>query len=461
METPWVANTMHRVSPILAYLASFVVVSLVWSTPSAEAQFVGGIANRVVGGIRIDSQGMIRDAQLEDEQASLAKFREQILGGQQAFAEAANLRLISLNAVQKAMVAAARDKVALPEEIALLGGLTRVEYVFVYPESNDIVLGGPSENWTVAPSGAIVGMRSGRPIVLLEDLLVAFQAMSRPGNILSCSIDPTPEGTQKLNALLDGIRLGANANPSALEPSMKKAFGPQVVSLEGLAPTSHMAHVLVAADYQMKRLGMNLAKAPVKGLPSYVEMIRNKAVKAPQSRWWMACDYRPLQHSEDQLSWRLSGPGIKTLSEQEVIQADGRAQQTGKVEPVAQQWAELFTGKLEELSVQTPVFGELRNAMDLCVIAALIQSRDLAGLAHCDLSVLRGETKSLELPPLPTPRQLEPQCSFLKTAGGWVVTASGGVLVDAWSIVAQAESQPELAELHQRVKPNSDRWSWN
>ncbi|MFN9913266.1 MAG: hypothetical protein ACK53L_11820, partial [Pirellulaceae bacterium] len=124
-------------------------------------------------------------------------------------------------------------------------------------------------------------------------------------------------------------------------------------------------------------------------------------------------------------------------------------------------WAELFTGKLEELSVKAPVFGELRNAMDLCVIAALIQSRDLAGLAHCDLSVLRGETKSLALPQLSTPRQLEPQCSFLKTAGGWVVTASGGVLVDAWSIVAQAESRPELAELHQRAKPSSERWSWN
>ncbi len=89
----------------------------------------------------------------------------------------------------------------------------------------------------------------------------------------------------------------------------------------------------------MKRYGMNLAEAPVKGLTSYVEMIRNRAVKSPQNRWWMACDYQPIEHSEDGLAWRISGRGIKTLSEQEVIHEDGSVKQSGKTEVNAQKWA--------------------------------------------------------------------------------------------------------------------------
>ena len=40
---------------------------------------------------------------------------------------------------------------------------------------------------------------------------------------------------------------------------------------------SHFARVLVAADYRMKRLAMNLDPAPIAGFPSYVELLKTGA----------------------------------------------------------------------------------------------------------------------------------------------------------------------------------------
>ena len=44
-----------------------------------------------------------------------------------------------------------------------LAGLTRLEYVFYYPETQDIEIAGPAEGWVVDASGRVVGMESGLP----------------------------------------------------------------------------------------------------------------------------------------------------------------------------------------------------------------------------------------------------------------------------------------------------------
>jgi hypothetical protein len=227
---------------------------------------------------------------------------------------------------------------------------------------------------------------------------------------------------------------------------MKEAFGPQQIKLEGLAADSHMARVILAADYRMKLYGMNLAKAPVQGLPSYIEMISNQsAVSQLQSRWWMACDYSAIEHSADRKAWKITGPGIKTLTEQEQIAADGTYKQTGKADKQAKRWAENFTKKMDELAVADPVFGELRNVMDLCLVAAIIESQDLQSLANCDLAAIVGDSSRIELPKCDVAKSLDPQCSFIQTVQGWVVTASGGVLVDSWQTASVTKVNDSVA----------------
>ncbi len=413
----------------------------------ASAQFNNnGLFQRVVGGVSIDANGILKNASEEEQTTALAALRQQLVGPNGALAQAANRRMISLSNLQKIVLESEKSGKPVPEEVMFLGGLTRIENVFVYPERHDIVLSGPSEPWKIGPNGSAVGANSGRPIVLLDDLLCAFKTVFNARNTgISVSIEPTEQGALRLTQLLKQI--GAQGgNPKAYEHQLVEAFGPQQIKLEGIPADSHMARVILAADYKMKLYGMNLAHAPVKGLPSYLEMIQNRSnVGQIQSRWWMACDYQSIEHSADNLAWKLNGRGIKTLTEQEQMDGKGKFKQSGKADATAKKWADLFTKKLDELAVVDTVFGDLRNVMDLCVIAAIIQSNDLQGIASCDLTPILGERATVQLAKLDTPTSLDPQCTFIQSVQGWLVSASGGVLVDSWEIASHTKVNDSLA----------------
>ena len=111
-----------------------------------------------------------------------------------------------------------------------LAGLQRVEYLFAYPELNDLVLAGPAEPWTVDDAGNVVGADSGAAVLQLVDLIAALRTsdMLLAGEIISCSIDPTPEGLQRFARLMSG----GHATPSAqLLRRMEQAVGPQTITL--------------------------------------------------------------------------------------------------------------------------------------------------------------------------------------------------------------------------------------
>ena len=57
----------------------------------------------------------------------------------------------------------------------MLAGLQEVRYVFVYPEQKDIVLVGYGEGWRIDTRGNIVGVTTGKPVLLLDDLLTALR----------------------------------------------------------------------------------------------------------------------------------------------------------------------------------------------------------------------------------------------------------------------------------------------
>jgi hypothetical protein len=426
-------------------MAIAVTMGILSAGGSAFGQAGGFFRQPVVGGVRIDADGVMRAATIADQNKALAELRQTLAGPQGELQAAAATRMISLKNIQETVSQARKNNTEIPEETLFLGGLTRVEYIYVYPERNDIVLSGPSEPWTVGANGAIVGTKSGRPIVLLDDLLNAMKSVhnaERTG--ISVSIEPTEQGVVRLNQLLSQVRDASQANWKRLEAAMCEAFGPQQIKLEGVSSDSHIARIILAADYKMKLYGMKLAEPPVAGLPSYLDMVRNTSSKDIQSRWWMACDYTSIEHSDDRLAWKITGPGIKTLTEQEQYAADGSVKGLGKVDPIAKKWADTFTAKLDELSVKDPVFGQLRNVMDLCVVAAIIESNRLQDLAACDLSMILGDSADVETAKLDIPQSLDPQCSFVKANRGFLVSASGGVLVDSWQVASTAKPSTSL-----------------
>ncbi len=296
----------------------------------------------------------------------------------------------------------------------------------------------------------------------IEDFIVAFSKINTPSpEMISCSIEPTKEGTERLNNVLGQVgSLRPGQSPKILEPAMREAMGAQQVLIEGVEGQTNFAKVIFAADYQMKRIGMKLKDSPVKGLPSYVDMLRHAKAPTNQSRWWMACNYQPVEKSEDSLAWRIQGPGIKVLTEQEVIQSDGSRLGTGDKDEIAAKWADTFTSKIDEIAVQEPAIGQLRGIMDLCVTAAIIRTHGLENIAQCNLNAL-GELRFERPENTPSaPNSVDPQCSFVRAGNNWIVTVSGGVLVDPWATVREPKVSNDLEAVRKSTTPNADKWAW-
>lgn len=428
------------------------------SFQDATAQFGGGFFgnNQGVGGVMIDSNGVLRNVTAEEQTQNLEKLRAAMHGPQGDLAKASDLRMISLKGVQQIALDAQKQGKEIPEDVYCLGGLTRIDYVFVYPESNDIVLAGPAEPWILGSKGSIVGKNSGNPVINLDDLATAFRYVNQARNGgISVSIDPTEQGYRQFNQARSGLTV--EGITPAVVSELARAFGPQQVSLTGIPAESNMARVILAADYRMKLYGMNLAKAPVSGLPSYLEMVKTRANASTQlqSRFWMSCDYDAISHSKDKLAWKLSGQRIKTMTESETFDNSGKRKATGKVDPIAKKWADNFTNKLGELAVKDPVFGELRNIMDLCLVAALIESQNLQSLAACDLSGLLGDSAKVQTVKLDAAKSLDPQISFVQTAQSMLVSASGGVMIESWYFATNVKENDAVAQARV-VKPNLD-----
>src|SRR5262245_18459876 len=164
-------------------------------------------------GVVISPEGVFRVKPAVDRAGDLTRTRiaeaKARLGNE--LVKASPIRKISL----KALEAAAADRLAagkdLPEEMNFQAGLTRLQYVFVYPDSKDIVIAGPAEGFFADPMGKVVGMNSGRAVLELQDLVAAlraYPAAGKSGHVLGVSIDPTQEGLARMQKWLASIRPG-------------------------------------------------------------------------------------------------------------------------------------------------------------------------------------------------------------------------------------------------------------
>lgn len=443
-------------SSLSRWVALFFVLSAgAWLTPAARAG--GGLGGGgSVGGVMVNVEGVLGNVSARD-MANLIKVRQQAL--QQAngdLAQSAPLRMISLRQLADHIrnYREQRPGFPLPDDVRYLAGLQRVHYIFVYPEQKDIVLAGPAEGWKVNERGEVVGATSGLPTLKLDDLLVALQTVAAAGKTpISCSIDPTPEGVQRVQAFL---KTQKQFNP-AVKAGIERSLGKQQITVTGVPANCRFAYVMLAADYRMKRYAMGLDTSPVADMPSYLELLQKSGTRASTDltpRWWLAPDYQPIGTDDQGLAWELR-PGMKCLTEDEVRDAQGRVQGTGKTNTLAKKWADNLTAKYAEVAKKDSAFADLRNCIDLAVAAALIVRERLDTKAGLDLAIFQD---GKQLPPemLPTPKHVLTEVSLAKKQRDWLITASGGVQINSHAL---AEKQTKDAKVTQS-RPTQPRTHW-
>ncbi len=415
----------------------------------------------VVGGIYVDAEGLVSRVDI-DATGGLGQLQPQALSPVASdVSQPSSLRKISLRKLEQELVRLREGNLPLSAEIEFLAGLQRIEYIFVDADSHDIILAGPAEGWRVGDLGFVVGQASGLPVIHLSDLVMTLRSgAGESADGITCSMDATPEGIKNYT---DYINTDPPLNEQTLR-EMARAIGNFQVTFTGVASHSHYARTLIAADLMMKRLAMNLEPSPVRGINSYMEVLQKTTRRFPQNsspRWWLASDYETVLRDEEGLAWQINGPGVKAMTSQDFLNQHGVRVDTRDVNPLAQRWADDFTEHYEDLSVELPVFGQLRNCMDLAVIAALLHKYELFRKAGLESTILL-DAEQIQLAEYPVPRFTPPQISYARGRRSWIVTVSGGIAIDGWSVASVAQVDVDLQGLHQQVVDSSgESWWWD
>jgi hypothetical protein len=431
---------------------------IAWQSTANSQNF--GTTQSFPGGVAIDAEGMLKNATVDE----LGKVRQQTLEALKQVPQELNGRLatrkVSLRRLDAEIRKCQEAGKPLPAEIVCLAGLQQIEYVLVLPEQKDLVLVGPGEGWKVDAKGNLVGATTGRPVMLLDDLVVALRAANNPQPaVFSCSIDPTPAGLQRLS--IHARKLQTIGNPQQTAQGIEEQLGAQKITVTGLPETSHFASVMVAADYRMKRISMGIEAAPVTNLPSFVNLMKasGQGMRNMLPRWWLAPNYEPLLRDAEGLTWQLRGASVKTMAEEDLVDASGNRQHTGKADVVSQRWADAMTARYEDLAQVEPVFGQLRNCMDLAIVAAIVARERLVEKAQTSLPMLL-DSSGIQTANLPAPKQVASKAVVVNKGKKWII-ACGGVQINPWAIVEKSESKASLGDIRAKATLASDTAWWS
>lgn len=428
-----------------------VLLSMFLASPLA-AQVAGNVSGNVsgtvqggnnLGGIAIDAQGVVRPVFRPDESDDLARKRREAAAAPVSadLKKPSPLRKVSLVRLEEACRPFADDRKDVTPDMNFLAGLQRIDYVFVYPDSKDVVIAGPAEGFAPDSAGRMVGLKSGRPPLRLDDFLVVLRAVER-GGMVGCSIDPNPQRNADLQKFLRENN-GPGNQAAAIERyrEMARILGNQDVRVLGVPGETHVAQSLVEADYRMKLIALGLEELSIKGFRSHLAAAPARARSV--QRWWLAPYYEPFRSAEESNAFEFRGQRVQLMSAEELTDQNGKRTDAATTRISTQKWALLFTEKYPEIAARAPIFAELQNIFDLAILAALLKKERIPEKIGWSRSLFLDASKAT-VATGHAPRQV-PTVFNSRAAGQGVTTGmiGGGVSMNPFDALRGASITPD------------------
>jgi len=481
---------------ILSALFTILVIVLASWTPSIHAQFGGGQGGGGGGfggggqggggggfggggqggqggaGVIINPQGVLEMRSIHPRLTlqRIEAARQQINADVN---RPSKLRKISLTRLEATIAKSLEAGQPLTMEMFYLAGMTRIQNVFVYPETGDIVIAGPAEGFFIDPSGRPIGMATGRAVLELQDLLVALRAYSPAGNkaqVIGVSIDPTTAGLQNLQRYLAQVtRQGFTPNQTKqMVSGMQQALGLQTVSIQGISPKTHFAQVLVEADYRMKLIGIGLERPAARKITSYVAHANPASVsRNAMQRWYFVPNYECVRVSEDGMAMQLEGDGVKLIGADERVRNDGTRVASGRVDKAGTMFTTSFTTHYKDLADRSPVYAQLRNLIDMSIAAAYMQQEDFYGQIGWDQGCF-GKEEQLPLNVYPVPKRVNTAINAIWKGNSLMTPIGGGVNIQPLKAISESNLRSDtegiVLQLHRQIDPRQQQgghWWWD
>lgn len=446
------------------------LINLITSTVAPDSwDDVGGPGSMVPfeGGVYVDAQGVLRQATPKlDENLSLRRAAATRQRAQNDPRRASDMRMISLPRLQRELQLKAAFGETPSDAMKHLAGIREIQYVFVYPDTVDFVIAGPAGDWMSDAEGRAVGGDQG-PVLLLDDLVILLDNADKAYGRFGCSITP------KQQRLADTKRFLAKPT-GRLKPhqtqhwvaKIRQTLGLQDIEVRGVDPESHVARILVEADYHMKLVGMGLQPS-VPGVPSYLDSIdsRNISKSLDVLRWWFTLRPEAVLRNADGDAFAFADQTVRLQSENELITDRGERVHTGESTELNQLFATRFTKHYDRLAARYHVYAQLENLFRLALVATLIQDEVVRStidwnpdwlISHYNYQV--GDVPR-EVPSIVNHRIIGDRHI--------VVGVSGGVTVDAFASLGQGmvrtsrsiESDRDVSKPPYSLQSN--RWWWD
>ncbi len=395
-------------------------------------------------GVHVDAEGVLRSKTVDSDPrlADLWKAAKSLKKDDKLL----YISLPRLFAEAKKLIDA---KKPLPDEIRYLGGMTKLQYLFAYPDDHDIVIAGTAEPFDASVPYRPLGKLTGRPVLHFDDLVVALRAFAtdKKPDRLGCDIELTKEIADRVSKKINEV--GPTAQYTGIQKAADKiaeAGGPQPVKFYGLDPETRFAFVCVEADYRLKQLALGIYKSPVSKVVSYKSLI-DKPEEA--HRFSLESNYDALAVSPSGNAFHLKGASLKVngglLGKPESKEAD--------MSPAARQFARQCNENFDALLRHMVCWADLANLGDLSVVAALVAG-ELAKKTGWELGWIV-DPKQYAIARMIAPKSAATLCSFT-SSGKLLIFMSGGV----WIKPAEwAEKRAKDEQVEGKAARPGDGWN--
>lgn len=411
-------------------------------------------------GVYVDPQGQMRQVKIDD---AVAQEIHQVhpQGPQSAWLTESKMRVVSLRRLDDALAMLPPNRSGLSQELHMLAGLSRIDFVKIDAAHEDLLLAGPAHT-------GIQPNRSGPPGFYLADLMLLANLVSSHTPPLGCSIDPTDTGIMAAQQLIEaaGASKRLSSNPQKFTDQMQEKIGPHNVSIFGMPANSPTALALVIADEHMKQIGFGNATTSVP-IKTYFDHLDRQS-KVPQQsliRWWFAYANEPVLSNDLGNFFRLPPQCVALMSEQQWVSQLGR-KATGVNDPCADAFATEMTAKLGELRLAHPAYARMCCIFETALALQLaLESSGQASLqAWFPNLVQNGRFTSHEPPAVKTVSGLS---AWHRLSNGTVVAVvSGGVSIDARHPASRSRWQPTELGTNITIESTGEstdprRWWWD
>jgi len=273
-------------------------------------------------------------------------------------------------------------KVPLRKEVENLAGIGWLEGFVVDPDNRDVILiGRPMPNW---------------PTLHIDDLVVNMRNVWNRKDHPYCSLDPRPEDVRKLNELASQAGIVTSVDQMhGFFNRLKEAWGSQTVVVGGVPRNSRHAHVMIDADYHMKKVSQGLVQ--VDGIRSCLGIVLDAAKRQvdktgrvpplgmSMSRFWFHVGKGEPTYQESKGIVCLEKCSVVVLTEKQRSTADGVLYDSGEDDPYANTFAQELSDRFQNAATIVPEYANLENLFRLSAVLRAMRLRDAANQARLDL----------------------------------------------------------------------------